>query len=83
MPTPKTTTMKGETYRVYVMLRGSHTYDTAEMARLISGLIEDCRDSGMEDSEIMTPMEKQRLFEQYGIGDGTDDKGPEERACPS
>lgn len=67
MPTPKVTMMKGEMYRVYIMLRGSSTYDTAEMARLISGLIEDCRDSGMADSEIMTPFEKQKLKEQYGI----------------
>ena len=67
MPTPKVTLMKGEMYRVYVMLRGSSTYDTSEMARLISGLIEDCRDSGMLDCDIMTPFEKQRLKEQYGI----------------
>ena len=25
-------------------------------------------DSGIPDSEIMTPFEKQKLFEQYGIG---------------
>lgn len=75
MPLPKTTEVKGETFRIYVMLRGSHTYDTAEMARLIEGLIEDCRDSGMKDSDIMTPFEKQKLFEQYGIGSGEEGKG--------
>jgi hypothetical protein len=65
---PKVTFMKGETKRVYLLLRGSSTYNTEEMARLISGLIEECRYSGIPDSEIMTPFEKQKLYEQYGIG---------------
>lgn len=65
---PKVTVMKDETKRVYLLLRGSSTYNTEEMARLISGLIEECRYSGIPDSEIMTPFEKRKLFEQYGIG---------------
>lgn len=65
---PKVTIMKGETKRVYLLLRGSSTYNTEEMARLISGLIEECRYSGIPDSEIMTPFEKRKLYEQYGIG---------------
>lgn len=32
-------------YRVY---RGSHTYDTAEMSRLIDGTIEECKSVGIE-----------------------------------
>lgn len=32
-------------YRVY---RGSHTYNTAEMARLIDGTIEECKQQGIE-----------------------------------
>lgn len=59
---PKVTVMKGETKRVYLLLRGSSTYNTEEMARLISGLIEECRYSGIPDSEIMTPFEKQKLY---------------------
>lgn len=66
---PKVTVMKGETKRVYLLLRGSSTYNTEEMARLISGLIEECRYSGIPDSEIMTPFEKRKLYEQYGIGE--------------
>lgn len=66
---PKVTVMKGETKRVYLLLRGSSTYNTEEMTRLISGLIEECRYSGIPDSEIMTPFEKQKLYEQYGIGE--------------
>lgn len=65
---PKVTIMKGETKRVYLLLRGSSTYNTEEMARLISGLIEECRYSGIPDSEIMTLFEKRKLYEQYGIG---------------
>lgn len=65
----KITIMKGETKRVYLLLRGSSTYNTEEMARLISGLIEECRYSGIPDSEIMTPFEKRKLYEQYGIGE--------------
>ena len=64
----KVTIMKGETKHVYLLLRGSSTYNTEEMARLISGLIEECRYSGIPDSEIMTPFEKRKLYEQYGIG---------------
>lgn len=66
---PKITIMKGQTKRIYLLLRGSSTYNTEEMARLISGLIDECRWSGIPDSEIMTPFEKQKLYEQYGIGD--------------
>lgn len=64
---PKITIMKGQTKRIYLLLRGSSTYNTEEMARLISGLIDECRWSGIPDSEIMTPFEKQKLYEQYGI----------------
>nr|WP_295301140.1 hypothetical protein [uncultured Blautia sp.] len=74
-PLRKTTvTKRGEIKRIYILLRGSSTYDTEEMAHLISGLIQDCRDSGIPDSEIMTPFEKQKLFEQYGIGDENEQK---------
>lgn len=69
-PLPKTVvTRDGEIKRVYILLRGSSTYNTEEMAHLISGLIQDCRDSDIPDSEIMTPFEKQKLYEQYGIGE--------------
>lgn len=57
----------GVMYRTYALLRGSHTYDTAEMARLISGLQEACRDIGIPEAEIATPDEKALLKERYGI----------------
>lgn len=68
-PLPNTVvTRDREIKRVYILLRGSSTYNTEEMARMISGLIQDCRESDIPDSEIMTPFEKQKLLEQYGIG---------------
>ena len=57
----------GMVYRTYTMLRGSSTYDTAEMSRLIDGLVCDCRDEVIEDSEIASPVERRILKEKYGI----------------
>lgn len=57
----------GMIYRTYVMLRGSSTYNTEEMSRLIDGLISDCKDTGMHDSEIASPEEKRILKERYGV----------------
>lgn len=48
-------------YRLY---RGSHTYDSKEMAQLIDGTIEECK---AQDIETMTPDELLRLegYEKY------------------
>lgn len=55
-------------YRTYRLMRGSHTYNTMEMARLIDGLVQSCRDAGIPDAEIASPEEK-RLLERkwYGV----------------
>lgn len=53
--------------RTYRLLRGSHTYNSEEMARLISGLIIMCKDAQIPDSEIATPEEKRLLKERYGV----------------
>lgn len=42
-------------YRVY---RGSHTYDSQEMAQLIDGAIEECK---LQDIETLSPYELARL----------------------
>lgn len=60
----------GVMYRTYKLLRGSHTYDTAEMSRLIDGLITRCKEAGIPDSEIATPDEKRLLKERYGVDIG-------------
>lgn len=57
----------GIMYRTYILMRGSRTYNTEEMARLISGLITECKDAGIPDSEIATPDEKRLLKERYGV----------------
>ena len=57
----------GVVYRTYIMLRGSHTYNTEEFSRLISGLIYECKGAKMTDSEIATPDEKRILKERYGV----------------
>ena len=57
----------GKIYRTYMLIRGSSTYNTEEMARLINGLISECKDAGMSDTEIATPNEKRLLKEKYNI----------------
>lgn len=57
----------GVMYRTYKLLRGSHTYNTEEMARLIDGMITLCKEAGIPDAEIATPDEKRLLKERYGV----------------
>lgn len=57
----------GVMYRTYKLLRGSSTYNTAEMARIIDGIITACKDIGIPDAEIATPDEKRILKEKYGV----------------
>lgn len=57
----------GIMYRTYKLLRGSHTFNSEEMARLIDGLIGCCKDAGIPDAEIATPDEKRLLKERYGM----------------
>ncbi len=60
----------GIMYRTYKLLRGSHTFNSEEMARLIDGLIGCCKDAGISDAEIATPDEKRLLKERYGVDIG-------------
>lgn len=66
-PTSEVCVRNGICYRSYIMLRGSHTYNTAEMSRMISLLISECKEAGIPDSEIATPDEKRILKERYGV----------------
>ncbi len=47
-------------YRVY---RGSHTYDTAEMAKLIDGTIKECE---AQDIPTATQTELDKMYEEWG-----------------
>lgn len=48
----------GELYRVYLIMRGSHTYDSKEMSMLISGTVEEAKLLGIETA---TPAELARM----------------------
>lgn len=59
-PTSKTVTnSKGTVFRCYFVCRGSHTYDSKEMAVLINGTIAEAKELGIE---TLTPMEVQRML---------------------
>ena len=58
-PTTATRVMdNGKLYRVYLVMRGSHTYNTAEMSRLIDGTVEEAKALGIE---TITPDELERM----------------------
>lgn len=62
-PTSETRDGKdGKTYRTYILLRGSHEYNTAEMAILIEGIVSECKE---HDIETMTPEELERMMKAY------------------
>lgn len=50
--------VNGKEFIHYKVFRGSSTYDTEEMAILIDGIVEECKQLGIE---TMTPNELERL----------------------
>jgi len=52
----------GKMYRTYVMLRGSSTYDTREMSKLIDGLVTECKEQGID---TLPPAEFERMMAVY------------------
>lgn len=64
-PTSATREMdNGKLYRVYIVMRGSHTYDTKSMSRLIAGAVQEAKELGIE---TMTPAELERLVSQWKV----------------
>ena len=53
----------GKMYRTYMLLKGSHEYNTAEMAALISGLRDECMQVGIP---VETPDEIANLLSLMG-----------------
>ena len=53
----------GKLYRTYMLLKGSHKFDTAEMAALISGLRDECSQVGIP---VETPDEIANLLSLIG-----------------
>ena len=56
------TGVDGKMYRTYVMLRGSSTYNTAEMSERIDGLVSECKEQG---SETLPEEELKRMMQMY------------------
>lgn len=48
----------GQMYRTYMLLRGSSTYNTKEMTRLLDGLLDECKEVGIA---VMTEREASLL----------------------
>lgn len=62
--TAKTQTLdNGELNRVYIVMRGSHTFNTVEMARLIEGVISEAKEL---DIPTITVTEKDKMLEEWG-----------------
>lgn len=54
----------GKLYRVYGLIRGSHTYNTAEMSYLIDGTVSEASALGIE---TMTPNQIREMKEKWGV----------------
>ena len=60
-PTTKTKILDDRRlYRVYLVIAGSHTYDSAQFSRFLNGIIEECKQVGIEtlDEEEIKHMMK-------------------------
>ena len=61
-PTQKTLSKGGSLFRWYYQIKGSSEYDTAEMSRLIDGIVSECKELGIE---TLPPEELKRMMEVY------------------
>lgn len=52
----------GELYRVYYLMRGSHTYDSKEFSRLLDGTISEAKELGIE---TLPKEEIERMIKQW------------------
>ena len=52
-------------WTAYRIIKGSSKYNTAEMSRLLDGLISECQECGIE---TMTPVQMQKLKDYVGEG---------------
>lgn len=75
-PTSVTRESEIGTVRMYVLLKGTHEMNTAEMSVLLDGLIQEARNL---DIETLTPAELERMRqyaqENKGNGDSEESKG--------
>lgn len=72
-PTSKTQVLdNGDLNRVYIVMRGCHTYNTVEMARLIDGVVSEAT---ALDIPVITVTEKDKMLEQWGKAYARANKG--------
>lgn len=62
-PTQKTLSKGNKLYRWYYQIKGSSEYNTAEMSRLIDGVVGECREMGIE---TLPQEELERMMAEYG-----------------
>lgn len=62
----------GELYRVFYVMRGTHTYNTAEMTRILDATIEEAKQLGIE---TLPPEELQRMKEMSEKREKAQNKG--------
>ena len=62
-PTGRTEMRNGVSYSWYVEMRGSHEYNTQEMAKLIDGVVSECKELGIE---TLSDDELRRIEAQNG-----------------
>lgn len=55
----------GVMYRTYILLKGSSEYDSKEMSVLIDGIVNDCKELGIE---TIPPEELERMLRQWKSG---------------
>ena len=51
-------------YRTYMLLKGSHEFDTREMSILIDGLVSECKEAGIETATPEEIANMKRLYEE-------------------
>lgn len=56
------TGVDGMNYRTYILLKGSRDYNTKEMSTLINGLVDECKQVGIE---TISSAELERMMELY------------------
>lgn len=63
-PVPGIEVVGEEFYCRYMIMRGSHTYDSSEMAALIDGTIQEAKELGIE---TLTPAQIEDMMHAYAV----------------
>ena len=63
-PTDRYISDKKKKYNIYLVMRGSHTYNTEEMSQLISVAVSEAKELGIE---TLTPKEIERMMKRWKV----------------